>query len=119
MIITHAICLLTCLYPCFFAQKMKTKIIYATVLVTFLCACATMTSIHLSCNEQHVEIYVDDEYVGRGLVNYTVPKGKDYIQVSCRENGIEIYSRKLYVKGSKNGLFELTIPKDYRYSSDY
>lgn len=99
---------------------MRTKIIiYATVIVTCLCACATITPIHLSCNEQHVEIYVDDEYVGRGLVNYTVPKGKDYIQISCRENGIEIYSRRLYVKGSKNRLFELTIPKDYRYSSDY
>ena len=40
-----------------------------------------------------------------------------YIKVSCRENGVEIYNRNYYVKGRKNQLFELNIPKDYRYSS--
>lgn len=69
------------------------------------------------CDEQQIEIYIDDEYVGRGLVNYTVPKGQDYVNVSCRDNGIEVYSRSLYIKDKKNQLIELTIPKDYRYSS--
>lgn len=80
-------------------------------------SCATSIPINLLCNEQHIEIYVDEEYVGRGLVNYVVPKGTDYIEVSCRENGIEIYNRTYYVRGKKNRLFELAIPKDYRYSS--
>ena len=66
-------------------------------------------------------IYTDHkrktENAGRGLIHYIVPKGDDYINVSCRENGIEIYSRTFYVKGKKNQLFELAIPKDYRYSS--
>lgn len=86
---------------------------------TILCitSCATSIPINLSCNEQHIEIYVNDEYAGRGLIQYIIPKSNSYITVSCRENGIEIYSRKFYVKGKKNHIFELTIPKDYRYSS--
>lgn len=99
---------------------MKIKsIIGGTIMAACISACATVTPINLLCNEQYVEIYIDDEYVGRGLIQYIVPKGKEYIQVSCRENGVEIYSRKLYVKDCGGVLFELNIPKDYRYSSGY
>lgn len=83
-----------------------------------LASCVTSTPISLLCNEQHIEIYVDGEYVGQGLVNYVVPKGTEHITVSCKENGIDIYSRNYHVKGKKNQLFELNIPKDYRYSSE-
>lgn len=92
------------------------QIIFAAI-ITICCSCASSIPINLSCDEQHIEIYVDGEYVGRGLVHYIVPKGNDYVNVSCRENGIEIYSRNFYVKGKKNQLYELSIPKDYRYSS--
>ena len=97
---------------------MKTfKFIGLFITITIFISCATSIPISLLCNEQHIEIYVNDEYAGRGLIHYIVPKGDDYINVSCRENGIEIYSRTFYVKGKKNQLFELAIPKDYRYSS--
>ena len=97
---------------------MKTfKFIGLFITITIFISCATSIPISLLCNEQHIEIYVDEEYVGRGQVNYIVPKGTDYIKVSCRENGVEIYNRNYYVKGKKNQLFELNIPKDYRYSS--
>ena len=95
---------------------MKTfKFIGLFITITIFISCATSIPISLLCNEQHIEI--DEEYVGRGQVNYIVPKGTDYIKVSCRENGVEIYNRNYYVKGKKNQLFELNIPKDYRYSS--
>lgn len=96
------------------------RLLVTSLLVTLsmgLSSCATNIPISLLCNEQHIEIYIDEEYVGRGLINYIVPKGTEYINVSCRENGIEIYNRNYYVKGKKNQLFELNIPKDYRYSS--
>ncbi len=86
-------------------------------LIMLLFSCTTSIPISLLCSEQDIEIYVNDEYVGRGLINYTVPKGTDYISVSCRDNGVEIYERNFYVKGKKNELFELNIPKNYRYSS--
>ena len=93
------------------------QLIITTFTILSLASCASSIPINLSCDEQHIEIYVNDEYAGRGLIHYIVPKGDDYINVSCRENGIEIYSRTFYVKGKKNQLFELAIPKDYRYSS--
>lgn len=99
---------------------MKAKFILTAMTITALLnACATATPIRLLCNEQHVEIYVDDEYIGRGMVDYVVPKGQEYIQVSCREEGQEIYSRRLYIKSRKGDLIELQIPKDYRYSSEH
>lgn len=87
------------------------------VLSTLLVSCASSTTIHLFCEEQHVEIYVEGEYAGRGLVDYVVPKGQKRINVVCRDDGVEVYSRSFYVKGKKNRLIELVIPKDYRYSS--
>lgn len=93
------------------------KLVGLLIASTLFISCAANIPISFLCNEQHVEIYVDEEYIGQGLVNYIVPKGTDYIKVSCRENGIEIYNRNYYVKGKKNQLFELNIPKDYRYSS--
>lgn len=87
-------------------------------LILCLCSCASTTPINFLCNEEHIEIYVDDEYVGRGLVHYIVPKNQDYVNVSCRQEGLEVYSRNFYVKGKKNQLLELNIPQDYRYSDD-
>ncbi len=95
---------------------MKQFVIAIFIIICFS-SCASSIPVNLSCDEQHIEIYVNDEYVGRGLVHYIVPKGNDYINVSCRENGVEIYSRSFYVKGKKDQLYELRIPKDYRYSS--
>ena len=62
---------------------MKTfKFIGLFITITIFISCATSIPISLLCNEQHIEIYVDEEYVGRGQVNYIVPKGTDYIKVS-------------------------------------
>lgn len=91
--------------------------VLASLAICCFASCRCTASVSLLCDEQHIELYVDDEYVGRGLVSYTVPKGQDNIRVSCRENGVEVYSRSFYVKGMKNQLIELNIPKDYRYSS--
>ena len=69
------------------------------------------------CKERQIEIYVNDEYIGRDLVQYRVPKGNEYIEVSCRQDGMEVYHRRVNVSGCKNCLIELQIPKNYKYSS--
>ncbi len=69
------------------------------------------------CKERQIEIYVDDEYLGRDMVYYTVPKGRQYIEVSCREEGMEVYKRRINVENKNGKLIELQIPKNYRYSS--
>lgn len=71
----------------------------------------------MSCQERQIEIYVDDEYLGRDLVMYTIPKERKYIEVSCRDKGIEVYHRRINVENKKGTLIELQIPKNYKYSS--
>ena len=80
-------------------------------------SCSSAKTIALTCEEREVEIYVDDEYLGRDLVYYTVPKGREYIEVSCRENGIEVYHRRINVRSRNGNLIELQIPKNYKYSN--
>lgn len=70
-----------------------------------------------SCQERQIEIYVDDEFLGHDLVYYNVPKGREYIEVSCREKGVEVYKRRINVRDGESTLIELQIPKNYRYSS--
>lgn len=80
-------------------------------------SCTSTKTIALTCPERHIEIYVDNEYLGRDLVYYTVPKGRKYIEVSCRENGIEIYHRSINIENRTGNLIELQIPKNYKYST--
>ena len=96
------------------------KIVLAIVLcfvTAGLFSCSSSRTISLSGQERQIEIYVDDEYLGRDLVHYTVPKSREYIEVSCRENGMEIYHRRINIKDREETLIELQIPKNYKYSS--
>lgn len=82
-----------------------------------LFSCSSSKTIGLFCQERQIEIFVDNEYLGRDLVYYTIPKGREYIDVSCRENGAEIYQRRINVSNHKGTLIELQIPKKYKYSN--
>lgn len=92
---------------------------WTMVIMSLLSAagCSVSKTFALSCQERQIEIYVNDEYLGRDLVYYTVPAGVETIEVSCRDKGVEVYHRRVYVKDSKNTLIELQIPKNYKYSS--
>ena len=87
------------------------------VLTLGLISCSSTKTIGLTCQQRQIEIYVDDEYLGRDIVYYTVPKGRQYIEVSCRENGLEVYHRRINVEVKKGTLVELQIPKHYKYNS--
>ncbi len=82
-----------------------------------LISCSSTRTLVLVCQERYIEIYVDDEYLGRDMVYYTVPKDKEYIEVSGRDNGYEVYHRRIYTKNKSGSLIELQIPKNYRYSN--
>lgn len=106
-----------------FAENFRVIVAGLTTIVVFVVAtiglssCSSTKTIGLVCQERQIEIYVDEEYLGRDLVYYTVPKGREYIEVSCRENGMEVYHRRINVKDRKGTLIELQIPKNYKYSS--
>lgn len=92
-------------------------IIVSGITTIGLYSCASTKTIGLTCQERQIEIYVDEEYLGRDLVYYTVPKGREYIEVSCRDNGMEVYHRRINVKDRNGKLIELQIPKNYKYSN--
>ena len=94
------------------------KIFIALASTFVIAGCSSSKTMTLSCQEPHIEIYADGEYLGRNLVQYTVPKGKEYIEVSCRENGQEVYSRRYYVKGKGSYVIEIQIPKNYKFSNN-
>lgn len=77
--------------------------------------CSSAKTFAFSCSERQIEIYVNDEYLGRDLVYYTVPKGVKDIKVSCREDGVEVYNRNINVEHRSGNLIELQIPKHYKY----
>lgn len=93
------------------------------LIVSLICvlitSCNSTKTLALTCQERQIEIYVDDDYLGRDLVYYTVPKGREYIEVSCREDGVEVYHKRINIKDRKGTLIELQIPKNYRYSSKH
>lgn len=97
-----------------FAELIIILLVSAT---TGLYSCSSTKTIALTCQERQIEIYVDDEYLGRDIVYYTVPKGRKFIEVSCRENGMEVYQRRINVSDKDGALIELQIPKNYKYSS--
>lgn len=96
---------------------MKFFLLPLIALVALSTSCSSSKTIGFHCEEQQVEIYINDEYAGRGLVNYRLPKSMESVKVSCMQDGKEIYTRTFHIKGKKGQLFELQIPKDYRYSS--
>lgn len=81
-------------------------------------SCASLTSVSFLCNESDVQIYVNDDYVGEGLVSYTFPKTVSTAEVICKRNGNVIYTQTYSIKGRNRNLIEIQIPKDLFYSSD-
>lgn len=80
-------------------------------------SCKSYYAVTFLCEDTTVEMYANDEYIGSNMATYRVPRGMQYVTIRCVENGKDIFTRKYYVKGMKNGLITVNIPADYRYSN--
>lgn len=97
-------------------KKIKTLISFI-VGAMILTSCGA-TSVSFLCNRDDLEIYVNNEYVGKGMVTYTLPSQVTTAEVECKKDGITVFSRKYYVKGSNGKLFDINVPDNQTYSSD-
>ena len=99
---------------------MKNNTLIGLLLIaSAFCSCATQSRLSLSCADPTVEIFIDGEYVGRELVSYTFPSGKQTIEVTCYENGQEVYRRTFYKESYKKGeLVDIQPRTDFKYSQD-
>lgn len=95
----------------------SSNFIFIALSVLLLTSCSSTKYLGFSCQEPNIEIFVDGEYLGRELVYYTVTGRQEYVEVSCLNNGVEVYKRRIRVKRGDATLIELQIPKNYKYSS--
>ena len=95
------------------------KSVFLATLLVVLFSCAVTHPVTFLCEDSDVELFINDESIGSGMVSYIVPKGIKEVKVSCRKNGVEIYSRTYNIVGNKNVLYDIRIPKDYRYSNSH
>lgn len=93
-------------------------ILILAIIPSWVSSCSSSRTFVLTCQERQIEIYVDDNYLGRDMVYYNVPKGQEYIEISCRDNGTEVYHRRVSVSGRNGNLIEIQIPKNYKYNSN-
>lgn len=89
-----------------------------TVMVVMFFSCTTNTTISFLCNQDDVQIFVNDTYVGTGLVYYNAPQGVTTADVVCKKDGQTVFTRSYYIKGNNRKMFELNIPTVRTYSSD-
>ncbi len=91
-----------------------------TVLCVFLftvfVSCGSARHMSILCNQPDFEIYIDGNYIGKGLVSYTIPRGINTIEIICKQNGKDMAKRIATVKN--NALYEIYVSDDYMYTSD-
>lgn len=96
---------------------MRTRVFLFFMLISLLSSCKSYFPVTFLTNKTDIEIYVDDEYIGKNMVTYRVPNGVQEVTVRCVDGGRDVLIRKVYVKGMKNKLIEICIPEDYKYSN--
>ncbi len=94
------------------------KLLSGLIIILLLESCSSTTTVSFLCNQEDLQIYVNDDYVGTGLVQYTAPKGVTTAEVECKKDGITVFSRNYYIKGHNRDLFDIHIPQYNSYSSD-
>ena len=94
------------------------KLLSGLIIILLLELCSSTTTVSFLCNQEDLQIYVNDDYVGTGLVQYTAPKGVTTAEVECKKDGITVFSRNYYIKGHNRELFDIHIPQYNSYSSD-
>lgn len=97
-------------------HKIKKLIIVGTF--TLLTACVSPTRLNFACDDPTLDIYIDGEYAGRALVNYSFPSSKQEVVVTCYNGVKEVYRRSFNKSGHiNNELIDLQIEQNLQYSS--
>ena len=94
------------------------KALCLSALSVIFIGCASTTRLNFACNDPSVDIYIDGEFAGRDLVNHVFPKGKKTVEVTCMDNGVEVFHNIYYTGSYRNHeLIDLPVQRDYQYST--
>ena len=96
---------------------MKKLILWSCAFTTSFLLSFSPQRITVYCEPHQAAIYIDGQYQGNGIINYSIPRKQKYIIVSCTDDGISFVNRRFFTKGIKS---EISIYLDeYKtYSSD-
>lgn len=96
---------------------MKKLILWSFAFTTsFLLSCAPQR-ITVYCEPHQAAIYIDGQYQGNGIINYSIPRKQKYIIVSCTDDGISFVNRRFFTKGIKSEI-SIYLNEYKTYSSD-
>lgn len=98
-------------------QKVLKFVLLYSVLFLSLTSCSSIKTYVFQCDRQDIALYVNDVLIGNGHGEYTIQKGEKNLQVSCRENGKEVYLRNYPIDYLNGNYIELSIPKELFYGS--
>lgn len=96
----------------------RSKCIILLVSLLAFTSCASTTTVSFLCHQEDLQIFVNDTYIGNGLVQYTAPKGVTTADVECKKDGITVFTRSFYIKGHNRELFDINIPNYNSYSTN-
>ena len=86
--------------------------------LALLGACVSPTHLNFACDDPTLDIYIDGEYAGRALVNYSFPTSKQEVVVTCYDGVKEVYRRSFNKSGPVNNeLIDLQVEQNLQYSS--
>jgi len=104
-----------------FKTTAKRFLLVAIVAIPLLLTSCAQKSFPVSflCNDPTADVYVDGNFIGNGgPIQYVVPAGAEFVTVECILDGKPVFSRKYNVRGQKNVLFDINIPRDYQYHTN-
>lgn len=90
------------------------KIVFIAISM-MLCSCVS-SKVTILSEPSTAAIYVDDIYQGNGIVQYEIPKGQKYIEISCSEDGVNFARRRFFVR-SMDRTISFRISEYMQYSS--
>ena len=73
--------------------------------------------VYFQCDRQDIQLYVNDQLIGSGQGTYATEPGEKRIHLSCRENGVEDYSRDYQLGLSNSIYYDVSIPKNLQFST--
>ena len=94
------------------------KFLFGSIFTLGIMSCSTSTTVSFLCDQEDLQIFVNNEYVGTGLVSYTAPKEITTAEVECKKDGVTEFTKNYYIKGHNRELFDIKIPIENSYSSD-
>ena len=82
---------------------------------TLLASCSH--NMLICCEPYNYSIYVDEQYVGKGRANCKVPQYKEYVTISCSEDGVLFVSQTFFTK-DLGKILNIYIEENMFYSTD-